>query len=143
MNLTRLFDFFQHGEVFFFSTRWCSVPNNFLYSLENCSISFFPKIFLLSQILNTFVIGYITSRIFGLIPGGYPSAVEQAAACTPVTPRARVRSRSGQVSMVRFFSGFFLTCKTSGSFRPTSPRISFSHHNHQYSFITGANDLRC
>ena len=31
----------------------------------------------------------------------------------------------------------------SGSFRYEGPRISFGHHNHPYSFVTGANDLRC
>ena len=44
--------------------------------------------------------------------------------------------RSGQVSWVRFLSGFFLTCKTNVRklSAPKGPRISFGHHNHP-SFI--------
>ena len=53
--------------------------------------------------------------------------------------------RSGQVSWVRRFSGFFLICKTNvRKLGPQGLRISFSHHYHHHSsFITGANDLRC
>ena len=53
--------------------------------------------------------------------------------------------RSVQVSWVRFFRGFSSPVRQmSGSFRPPQgPRISFGHHYHQSSFITGANDLRC
>ena len=52
-------------------------------------------------------------------------AVGQAVACTPVTQRAQVWSRSGQVSWVRFFRGFSsLVKQMSGSFRPPkSPNI--------------------
>ena len=41
----------------------------------------------------------------------------------------------------RFFSS--PVRQMSGSFRRQGPRISFGHHNHALSFITGANDLRC
>ena len=42
------------------------------------------------------------------------------------------------------FRGFSSTVRQmSGSFRPQGPRISFGHHYHPPSFITGANDLRC
>ena len=52
-------------------------------------------------------------------------------------------SRSGQVFWVRFFRGFSSPVRQmSGRFRPQSPRISFGHHHHQSSFITGANDLK-
>ena len=72
------------------------------------------------------------------------TAVGQSAACALVTQQARVRIRSGQVSWVRFFRGFFSPVRQmSGSFRPQGPWISFSHHYHPYSFIAGANDLRC
>ena len=36
-----------------------------------------------------------------------------------------------------------LKFQMSGSLGPQGPRISFGHHYHLYSFITGANDLRC
>ena len=39
------------------------------------------------------------------------TTMEQAVACAPVTQRARVQSLVGQVTWVRFFQRFFLTCK--------------------------------
>ena len=43
----------------------------------------------------------------------------QTVACVPITQRAGVRSRSGQVSWVRFFRGFSSPVRQmSGSFRP-------------------------
>ena len=41
-----------------------------------------------------------------------PPAVEQTVACAPVTQRARVRSPVGICFLMKFFSGFFLTCKS-------------------------------
>ena len=71
----------------------------------------------------------------------------QAAACAPVTQRARIRSLVGTGFMVWFFWGFPSPVRQmSGSFRP--PKVP-EHHlaiiiiTHQSSFITGANDLRC
>ena len=64
------------------------------------------------------------------------TAVEQVVACTLVTQRARVRSPVGTSFLSEVFSGFFLACNQ-------GPRISFGHHYHPYSFITGTNDLRC
>ena len=40
------------------------------------------------------------------------TAVEQVAACTPVTQRAQVRSPVGTSFLREVFSGFFFTCKT-------------------------------
>ena len=72
------------------------------------------------------------------------TAVEQVVACALVTQRARVRSPVGTSFLGEGFRGFSLPVRQmSGSFRPQSPRISFGHHHHPYSFITGANDLRC
>ena len=51
---------------------------------------------------------------------------------------------SGQVSWVRFFRGFSSPVRQiREALGPHGPRISFGHHYHPYSFITGANDLRC
>ena len=69
------------------------------------------------------------------------TSMEQAVACTPDMQWARVQSLVGISFLGEVFSGFFLTCQ--GALGPHGPRISFGHHNHQYSFITGANDLRC
>ena len=44
----------------------------------------------------------------------------------------------------RFFEVFpHLYDKCREALGPQGPRISFGHHYHPYSFITGANDLRC
>ena len=42
----------------------------------------------------------------------------------------RLDPRSGQLSWVRFLSGLFLTCKTTGNFSRQGPRISSGRHNH-------------
>ena len=67
----------------------------------------------------------------------------QVVACAPVTQRARVRSPVGTSFLGEVFRGFSSPVRQMlGSFRLQGPRISFGHHNHTYSFITGANDLR-
>ena len=70
--------------------------------------------------------------------------MEQVVACALVTQRARVRSPVGTSFLGEVFRGFSSPVRQmSGSFRPQVPRISFGHHYHPYSFITGANNLRC
>ena len=72
------------------------------------------------------------------------TAVDEVEACVLVTQRARVRSPVGTGFLGEAFSGFFLTCKSNVEILgPQGPRISFGHHYHPYSFITGVNDLRC
>ena len=71
------------------------------------------------------------------------TAAEQVVACALVTQRARVRSLVGISFMGEVFSGFSSPVRQMlKSFRPPS-QISFGHPYHPYSFITGANDLRC
>ena len=72
------------------------------------------------------------------------TAVEQVVACALVTQRAQVRSPVGTSFLGEVFQGFSSPVRQMlGSFRPPrSPNI-ICHHYHPYSFITGANDLRC
>ena len=71
--------------------------------------------------------------------------MEQVVACALLMQRARVRSPVGISFLGEVFSGFFLTCKTNvwKLLGPQGPRRSYGHHYHPYSFITGANDLKC
>ena len=69
------------------------------------------------------------------------TAVDQVVACAPVTQRARVRSPVGTNFLGEVFSGFFLTCKTNVG-KLQAAKVP-EYHYHPYSFITGANDLRC
>ena len=65
------------------------------------------------------------------------TAVVQAVACSSVTQRAQVRSRSGQVSWVSFFGVFrHLYDKYQEAFGPQGPRISFDSHNHPFILFT-------
>ena len=86
--------------------------------------------------LNTNIIG-VPSSHFGrsmwnsVVEESESNFVEQAVACAPVMQRAQVRSPVGTSFLGEI-----------GALAPHGLRISFGHHNHQYSFIMGANDLR-